>query len=260
MKRFPFAVLLAVLPVAAHDFWIEPSSFFPSVASELSLRLRIGDDFVGEAYPRDEQLADRFVYVGEPGWQTVRGNEGDEPAGRANVGHDGLFIAGYSSHPLFFEVAPVDFEKYLFKEGLEHAVRTRHERGDRDRPGRELFSRCAKALITAGRGGTNGYDRSLGFRLEIIPDRNPLTLEAGGTLPVRMLFNQQPCSNLLLTAICTAAPTKRVMGRSDAAGRVELVLPTRGTWLLKTVHIFPAADPKRADWESLWATYIFSQP
>lgn len=259
MKRL-LATLCAALSAGAHDFWIEPSSFRPAVPSDLALRLRIGDDFAGETYPRDEDLLEQFVFVGPPGWQTVAGENGDEPAGRASVREAGLFVAAYASRPLLLEAAAIDFEKYLWKEGLDHAVRTRHGRGERDKPGRELFSRCAKALVTAGTGGTNGFDRLLGLRLEIVPERNPLALAPGETLPVRVLFDKKPCSNLLVTAISTDAPTRRIQARSDAGGRVALGLPSRGTWLVKTVHIFPAADLKQADWESLWATYIFSQP
>ncbi len=262
MSELRFLLLLCALPVAAvaHDFWFEPSSFTPAPGQRVEFRLRIGDDFVGEKYPRDEELLDQFVLAGPPGWQNVAGNNGDEPAGHATAGDAGLYLAGYRSKPMFIELEAAKFEQYLWKEGLEHAIRSRHAHGENARPGRELFSRCAKALLVSGAGATNGYDRALGFRLEIIPAKNPLALAAGDTLPVTVSFEAKPISNLLVTAISTNNPTRRIQGRTDASGRVDLKLPERSTWLVKTVHIFPAADPKRADWESLWATYIFSQP
>ncbi len=254
-------LLSSVLAASAHDFWIEPSTFTPATGAVVQLRLRIGDEFVGQKYARDEDLLDQFLLAGPPGVQFVSGENGDEPAGHAKTGGDGLYIAGYSSHPMFLEIAPAKFEEYLWKEGLDQVVRLRHATaGGRDKPGRENFSRCAKALLTAGAGSTNGYAHVLGFRLEIVPEKNPLTLAAGDSLPVKVLHEGRPCSNLLITAISTNAPTRRIQGRTDSEGRVELKLPDRSEWLIKTVCIFPAADPKKADWESLWATYIFSQP
>lgn len=259
------SILLAGLagfvpPAVAHDFWIEPSTFRPARGEEMTLRLRIGDDFAGETYARDGDLLDAFVLAGPAGSQQVGGRNGDEPAGRVKPDADGLCIAGYRSRPMYLEIEGAKFEEYLWKEGLEQVVKTRHARGQNAKPGRELFSRCAKALVVAGTGSTGGFDRSLGFRLEIIPEKNPLPLAAGGSLPLRVLFDGRPCPDLLLTAISTNAPTRRIQARTDAEGRASLVLPDRSTWLLKTVHIFPAADTKKADWESLWATFIFSQP
>lgn len=190
----------------------------------------------------------------------IAGENGGEPAGRATTGGDGLYLAGYRSRPMFLEIEAAKFEEYLWKEGLDHAIKSRHARGDRSRPGRELFSRCAKALLVCGGGATNGYNRALGFRLEIIPGKNPVTLAAGDALPLRVLFDSKPCANLLVTAIGTNAPTRRIQQRTDSNGSATIVVPERGTWLIKTVHIVPADDPKKADWESLWATFIFHQP
>lgn len=37
------AVMLLSLPMAAHDFWIEPSTFTPALNSVVNLRLRVGE-------------------------------------------------------------------------------------------------------------------------------------------------------------------------------------------------------------------------
>lgn len=253
-----FVSLLAA-PLLAHDFWIEPQSFAPATNSVVTLRFRFGEDFVGEAFARDDEIIREFALVGPPGWQRVAGETDDDPAGRARTGGPGLYLAGYSSEPTFVEIPAAAFEEYLVKEGLEHAVKTRHANGTRNQPGREYYSRCAKTLLAVGSGATNGFAKPLGFRLEILPEKNPLTLAAGDTLPVRVLFDSKPCPDLYVVAYGTNAPRKWIAARTDAEGRVALKLPSRTTWMLKTTHIFPYADPMKADWESIWATYLFDQ-
>lgn len=260
MLRKLIAILLAFPALLnAHDFWIEPQTFHPETNSQVTLRFRFGEDFIGEAFPRDDEIIREFVLVGPPGWQRVAGHTDDDPAGRAHTGGPGLYLAGYFSIPTYVELPPFEFEEYLAKEGLDHAIKTRHGDGTRNKPGRELFSRCAKTLLTVGDGATNGYAKPLGFRLEILPEKNPLTLAAGDTLPLRVTFDDKPAPDVLVVAYATNAPKKWITARTDAAGRASLKLHSRATWMLKATHIFPHPDKARADWESVWATYLFDQ-
>ena len=53
------ALILSAAPLAAHDMWIEPSSFIPVAGQVVGLRLRVGQDFLGDPIPRDPEEADR---------------------------------------------------------------------------------------------------------------------------------------------------------------------------------------------------------
>src|SRR5262249_25593008 len=82
------AVLLAtfrlwVAPLFAHDFWIEPSTFRPSVPSRLNVALRVGQDFRGDPVPRDDRKIERFVLSGATGESSIPGLPGTDPAGFA---------------------------------------------------------------------------------------------------------------------------------------------------------------------------------
>src|ERR1051326_8352868 len=52
---------LSAIPLAAHDMWIEPTSFLPDAGTVVGLRLRIGQDFLGDPLPRDPALLDQFI-------------------------------------------------------------------------------------------------------------------------------------------------------------------------------------------------------
>ena len=265
MKRL-FAVLAFVLaaPLLAHDFWIEPTSFRPEVGSLVGFSLRVGQSFRGDPVPLNPDKVVKFVTLPAAGAETpVDGVPGSDPAGRVRIVAPGYVIAGYRSNPSNLELPPDKFEAYLKEEGLEKVIATRARRGDSAKPSKEIFSRCAKTLLDAGGAGTAGFDRELGFRLELVPGKSPKKLAAkgnGGSLPVRLVFEGKPLGGALVVAMNRDDPEKRVSARTDKAGRVSLALPSGGVWLVKAVHMVPAPAESGADWESLWASLTFEAP
>jgi uncharacterized GH25 family protein len=123
--------------------------------------------------------------------------------------------------------------------------------------GRELFSRAAKSLVLSGPASRSQADRALGFRLELIADENPYTLDVHQELPVRLLYEGRPLAGALVVAVNKKDPSAKLSVRSDAQGRVRFRLPRAGMWLIKAVHMTPAPAGSNADWESVWASLTF---
>ncbi|MEP6471861.1 MAG: DUF4198 domain-containing protein [Acidobacteriota bacterium] len=257
------ALVLTAVPLLAHDFWIEPTTFHPEVGSMVGLSLRVGQGFRGDPVPLMPDRIVKFVTVSAAGAETTAaGIPGRDPAGRARVTEPGFVIAGYRSSPSNLELPADKFEAYLKDEGLEKVIAIRARRGDSEKPSKEIYSRCAKALLDAGGAGTAGFDRVLGLRLELIPEASPKKLppNAGGSIPVRLLYEGKPLAEALVVAMNRDEPDKRLSARTDKAGRVVLALPRGGVWLVKAVHMVPAPAESGADWESLWASLTFEAP
>jgi uncharacterized GH25 family protein len=255
------AVLLAMLAVSeasAHDFWIEPSTYRPSVPSSVAVRLFVGDHFGrGEAYPRNPAHLRSFVIAGPAGTAAISGRAGEDPAGTVRIDAPGIYVIGYRSNHTVTELAADRFEAYLREENFEHISRQRAEHAQSSAPGREAFSRCAKAILVAGDGDGAGYDRGLGFTLELIPEKDPAALRPGDELPLRLLHEGAPLSGAYVAAINAEDASKRVEGRTNSQRRVSLRLGRDGVWLVRSVHMLPAAAGLDADWESLWASLTF---
>ena len=261
--RSPALALLAGLlatPLRAHDFWIEPSSFHPSVGSTVGLRLMVGQGFRGEPVPRNPALIVKFELISASGEAPIPGRPADDPAGTAPITAPGLQAVGYRSGDSFVSLDAQKFEDYLREEGLERIVAERARRGETEKPSRELFSRCAKALLFAGEGPVRGDDRALGFSLELLAEKNPYALRAGSELPVRLLFDGRPLEGALVVAIPRGEPRETLSQRTDRSGRARLRLPREGAWLVKAVHMVPAPADSGADWRSLWASLTFEMP
>jgi uncharacterized GH25 family protein len=246
----------------AHDFWIEPSTFQPSIGEPVDLTLRVGQDFGGDSQPYITHWFSDYRAVGPDTEYAIEGVIGDDPAGHFVPRAAGVHIIGYRSTRNFVEMEPGKFDAYLEKEGLDGPRAERARTGQTHTAGRELYSRCAKSLISAGDTEAGGdYDRFLGYTLELIPERNPYTLSAGDRLPVRLLYETEPLEGALVIAFSSDRPENKLRQRTDANGRVTLDLPHAGTWLVKAVHIVAVPEnEQRADWESFWASMTFRLP
>jgi uncharacterized GH25 family protein len=260
LRRCSLVAMVLVLRTAmlsAHDMWIEPTAFLPDAGKIIGLRLRVGQDFLGDPLPHNSALIDQFVSLDASGRKPVVGREGADPAGLIRVADSGLVIIGYKSHPSPVVLPAAKFNQYLKEEGLDAITELRARRNQTDNDAREVFVRCAKSLIFAGISTDAKSDRALGFPLELTALQNPYMLRAGQELPVSLTFEGRALPGALVVAMNRQNPSARVMARTDGTGRAALKLSQAGAWLIKAVHMIPAPEGSNADWASFWASLTF---
>ena len=250
-------LVLTVVPLLAHDMWIEPATFSPQAGQIVSVRLRVGQDLLGDPLPRSAQLIKQFVIDDGVGRNPLVGREGSDPAGFWRVANPGLQVIGYHSNPSQVELPAEKFNQYLKDEGLDAVAALRARHGATGAPAREIFSRCAKSLVLSGVASAAQKDRVLGFPLELVAERNPYGLRPGEDLPVRLIYENRSLAGALVVAMNRANPSRKVPLRTDINGRVRLRLPAGGMWLVKAVHMIPAPAGASAEWASYWASLTF---
>ena len=245
-------------PLQAHDFWIEPSTFRPSPGEPVELRLRVGERFHGDPVAFDPRRIESFRAEGAGGALDVAGDAGDEPAGRFVPPTPGDWWIVYDSEPARIELDGAAFERYLAEEGLQAVLDERRARGESARPGREIYSRCAKAVVRSGHAGP-AAPRRVGLELELVLEDAP---SGPGDLRVQLIFRGEPLSGARIVALAAAQPDEPLVARTDDGGRAVLPLDGGGVWLVKSVHMVPAPADRRdeADWESLWASLTLEIP
>ena len=266
-SMFRRLALLAVVAIAfgraslfAHDMWIEPTTFSPDLGQILGVRLRVGQDLLGDPLARDPALVNQFVVEDGAGRRPVIGHDGSDPAGLLRVAMPGLLVIGYRSNPSAVELAADKFNQYLKDEGLDAVASLRARRNETGAKAHELFSRCAKSLVLSGPPSETQHDRPLGFTLELVAERNPYTTRAGQELPVRLTYENRPLAGALVVAMNRRSPSQKLSARTDNDGRVRFRLPTGGMWLVKAVHMIPAPAGANAEWASFWASLTFDLP
>ncbi|HEV8240723.1 MAG TPA: DUF4198 domain-containing protein [Thermoanaerobaculia bacterium] len=183
----------------------------------------------------------------------IGGVEGGDPAGwfRAT---GGAAVIAYESKPTPIELRAARFETYLRRYGLESIIAARARSGDSKEPGREKFSRQAKAIL-AGPRPTAAASRPVGLRYEIVPVGD--SSFGAGTFRGRVLYEGEPAAGALIQALLSGDPRLRLETRSDTAGAFAFTLPRPGVWLVESVRMVKAPFFSHADWESLWASLTF---
>jgi uncharacterized GH25 family protein len=248
------------LTLAAHDMWIEPTTFVPEPGKIVGVRLRVGQDLLGDPIPRDPALINQFVVVDAAGRKPVVGRDGADPAGLVLVGSPGLLVIGYRSNASAVELPAEKFNQYLKEEGLDAVAVLRRRRGETGAKAHELFTRCAKSLVLSGSPTEIQGDRPLGFTLELVAERNPYAVAAGHDVPFRLTYEDRPLAGALVVAMNRRNPLEKQTARTDNAGRVRFQFGAGGMWLVKAVHMVPAATGSNAEWASYWASLTFELP
>lgn len=268
-RRAPLTAALALIltrSAIAHDMWIEPANFAPAAGEVVGIKLRVGQDLLGDLLPRDPSLIHQFVFEDASGRKPVMGRDGRSPAGFVRIAAPGLSVIGYSSHPSPVEQSAEKFDQYLKEEGLDAIFAARARQQANASPVRELFARCAKSLLlspgpkAAPAAVAAQNDRPLGLPLELVAERNPYHTAAAEALPVRLTYQGKPLAGALVVAMNRLNPAEKVSARTGADGRVRLKLPPGGMWLIKSVHMVPAPAGSAAEWMSYWASLTFEVP
>jgi uncharacterized GH25 family protein len=250
------ALAAACAPLPAHDMWIEPGTFAPQSGEIVALKLRVGQDLLGDPLARDSQLIQQFIVEDAGGRKEVVGRDGGNPAGFIRASDPGVLVVGYNSNPSVVDESAEKFNQYLKEEGLDSIAALRASRNQTNTKVRELFSRCAKSLVFSAPATGKG-DRVLGFPLELIAEKNPYTLHAAQDLPFRLMYESRPLAGALVIAMNRQNPSEKISARTGKDGRVRLHLRPGGMWLVKAVHMVPALAGTNADWRSYWASLTF---
>ncbi|MBO0952848.1 DUF4198 domain-containing protein [Fibrella forsythiae] len=264
-------VLITVL-ANAHEFWLQPDTFFAKPGQVVPIQVLVGEYFNGE---RSEGKKHRIVEYSH--W--VSGTKSDLSLD-LREGHYGvvpLKIAKLGTHLIAFantnkqlSMRADSFLLYLQEEGLDHIIRLRQERGLAQTRSRESYRRCVKTLIQAG--GVTASDQThrldTGMPLEIIPVQNPYAVAVGAPVDFQVLFEHKPLRNALIrywnrpagstqtTPDTKPAGLSEVQLRTNADGLVRFRLK-KGQNMVSLVHMVPTTDTSEADWQSFWGSLTF---
>ena len=269
MKRF-FALsavaLVAGQSVAAHDFWLLPSQFAVAPGAPLSIGFMIGH--ANEVEPWNltwERLASLRSY----GPNGVTDHQASvTPTTKVAAGGAQIALQGEGTHAVVMEsyhststLEATKFNDYIKLEGLTAAIDRRAATGATGKPGRELYSRRAKALVQVGGRVTDLPLRPIGLTLEIVPERNPYAPATTTKFPVRVLFQGRPLVGALidLTALGTGTEPTQPQ-RTDAAGRATFDIPRTGNWKINTIWARPVDGRPETDFDTVFASLTFGYP
>ncbi len=257
-------LLVAVGAADAHDYWLEPESFFPAVGKSVAVRLHVGEHLTSEAerpFQAKPTLAFQLIGIKETQDLKAAGREGETPVGLVKASAPGNYLIRMERSPSYIKLAADKFNAYLAEEGLTDILELRRKDGEDKKEGRERYSRCLKALLQVGAARNEVWKRVLGQSLEIVPLANPYDCKPGDRLTVRVLFEGKPLAKAKLQSHCRPVADAKIVTQTvttSAEGEATIRLDRPGVWLLRLVHMRRCTGAADADWESFWSAYTFA--
>lgn len=253
---------------AAHDFWVQPLNFWISPNTSVMTTLQVGHGEFRERWNADASRVVLFRSIGPGGaiadhQRELRASTMDQDR-LIGFGAAGTHVLVLQTNYAASTLPGIRFNDYLKQEGLTPALELRARTKVEDQPGREIYSRRAKALVQVGPATDKAQawvTRPLGLSLEIVPEVNPYAIGAGGVLPVRVIYEGKPLPGatvMLNNLQFDGRPLESVV--TDAAGRAVFKFPRNGAWQLNVLWTKPLAGNPKADFDTTFSSLTFGFP
>ncbi len=246
--------------ICAHEYWFEPDTFFPAPNTKTAIHLYVGDGLVKDREERIFQLEKTPVFnlfsVGKTFDLKTSINEGAMPIYNFSADKAGNYLLGMERNWSYIKLDAAKFEDYLCEDGIEYVISEREKLGERQKEGRERYSRFIKSLLQVGDKRDATYKKKLGMKLEIMPLENPYSKKLGDNLSFQIFFDGKPLVNRVVFADNRDSQTQKMT--TDKDGKISMKIDKTGLWLVRLVNMHRcAADCGEADWESFWGAITF---
>ena len=256
------SLLLIAGPVSAHDFWIQPARFQVEGNTPLFFTFQVGHGQFRDRWNNN----DRVISLNDFTLGNARDLKGQLRSGRpfdfaTSSGAPGVHVIAMQSNFATSELPAIRFNDYARQEGLVPILATRKAAGATSKPGRERYSRRAKALLQVGQATPANQafaTRPLGLKLEIVPERSPYALGASRILPVQILYNKRGLANATVKLTNLAADERPVAVLvTDRNGRARFTVPATGTWQMNVIWSEPIRNDPKVDFDTTFSSLTF---
>ncbi len=252
---------------AAHDFWMDSDRWAVADGRKIKIDFRVGHASDAKAWRLDPAREVSLTSIGPEGERDQRDalvypTAGEDSGAAMVLIGDGLHVIAFQTDETYSKLEARKFNAYLEEEGLDLVLKARRRAGRDREPGRELYSRRAKALIRVGAAGADPAPAAIGQTLEIVPLDNPFALADGDALRVRIDYHGAPLPGATVSLEnLDVGLWPELRRRTDAAGVAEFSFPRRGAWKLNVVWTRAIADEEpdgaRADFETVFSSLTF---
>ena len=249
-------LLFALSPrLIAHDTWLAPTAYRLAMPGPVALSLTSGMEF-----PKLDHAiaADR---VAEAHWQTAR-ERGKLPAGSSGANalefrtgtRKGTAIYWVVLHPRPSILKREQVREYIDHLGIPDAEAVHDEWAHKPKSEETAYRymKYAKTFVRSGADTSRVWAEPAGMRLELVPQNDPMSVRAGGTLEVILLDGGKPLPRHPV-ALVREGGKEPVTTITDTRGRARLILPDPGRYMVRATTLERSAD-RTAAWDVHFTT------
>lgn len=262
----PWLFIAGVLlssPASAHDFWLQPTGYNVAAGTHEAMTIQVGHAQFRTRWSGQLERVLRFTAMGAKGGRDLRDTlkQDHDRDALLYFPTPGTELLSFESNHATSVLPSIRFNDYAKFEGLTPALELRARTGKTDAPGREIYSRCAKAIVQVGPIGAQPpsyLTKPVGLTLEIVPEKDPHLLKIGEPMPVQVLYQGKPLpgATVMLTSLqFDSNPLETRI--SDRSGRASFLVPRVGSWLINVLWTRPLQNNPDADFDTTFSSLTF---
>ncbi|GAB6162062.1 DUF4198 domain-containing protein [Desulfothermus naphthae] len=235
--------------VLAHDYWIVPDTFYPHKNSLVKMAFSCGHSYFGTVETPDITKY-RLNLITPDGQRIPLAYSRVEPKAAWSivpVFGEGTYIIGTES------IMPTYWSKTT--EGWVSGPKSRKKNVVE---GGKYF-KSVKTFLRVGK-ASDSYKMILGYRIEIVPQKDPTSLKSGQSIPLLVLYKAKPIKDVSVFGIYEGyRPAKKypVETKTDRNGIANIKLTKPGQWLIGAKYQFDTPGNPDADYENYRAYIMF---
>ena len=230
----------------AHYPWIQLDSFHPEEGEKLELTIGFGHHFPSLAsFLEHERIKNITIYNHQKQKYSMIASTKFNYKSKKGLQEGSYVVASFA--PNFFTETTSGY-KQRSKEGLNNVIECEHNNW------------CMKSIVNVGNSHED-VDIKMGHPIEIIPLKNPSTLDQGDSLPIQVVLKGEPQQKIKIQATYMGFTSDKQefaqTVQTDENGRAEIELTHRGIWLVKAYSKAAYPNPDICDIKEYIASLTF---
>ncbi len=227
------ALLLVGWSVSAQEVWLRPDKYFYNPGENARVDLLSGYEFIGKPSTFQKKDIEQInMYFGQE--QTdLRASfiEGDKPFFLAKLAGEGVYSFILQTDSILKIIPDSSFNSFVKEfeiEGMKIASGSTNVR----------TQTTIKCYVRVGKHVDVREERSLNFPIEVIPDKNPLTLKKGEKIVFKVLRNGQPAFGVrvrISNRWNNRTTIQHIYTQQD--GTVSTTISSPGEWMVSVAQM-----------------------
>ena len=250
-------LLLFVLPLLAHEFWLQPQQYIFSRGEEINIRFKVGEGFAGDNWSGNQEKVNELKLYYNDITDDLKHGLGKDIGDSLQISifEETTAMITFNNVNSFIELEAPKFNEYLLEDGLNSAIDYRKQNNETDSAGREFYQRSVKTIVQVGSKKTDIYKKQTTLPVDIIPLSHPYELTNNQILKVKILYKGQPLANTKIRTWHNLLGTVTDSSfMSNADGEISFPVETNGEWMVSCVHMIRITDNPKAQWQSYWGS------